>query len=221
MIRSRFARSFTLVLTMIVTISCSDYSPVGPAAPATAENGLLSGLLGTVLSVVNSLLGIVVRVIEPVSDPNGIPVYAVKWAGTHSNQVRTASATIGSSGGALIIPGSDFTITFPQGALSYPTTISVTSDGSGYVSYDMQPHGLRFNKPVIVTQSLKNTSVYGTPTALNAFGSYFSKDLLNLSGLLQALEIEKTTIYAPKAGAPPEVETWELRHFSRYMLASD
>jgi hypothetical protein len=219
MIRFKFVRSTALVLATFATISCTDYSPAGPSAPATAQNGLISGLLG----IVTNLLGTVIRVIEPVVDPNGIPVYAVQWSGTHTNQVRATSGYIGYSGGTLTIPGSDFTITFPQGALTQTTYIKIVSDGSGYVSYDMQPHGLKFAKPVIVTQRLDNTKVYGTPSALNAFGAYFATDPLSLSGLLQALEITRTTIFsAPDSQNTwqPEVETWELRHFSRYMLAS-
>jgi hypothetical protein len=218
MIRSRFLRSSVLVLTTFVALSCSDYSPTGPGpqAPVQAQDGLLSGLLGTV----TNLLGSVIRVIGFVTDPNGIPVHAVKWAPTHVNQVRSVSATVGVNGGTLAIPGSDFTITFPYGALSQPTAITITSDGNGYVSYDMQPHGLRFNKPVIVTQQLRNTSVYGTPLALNAFCAYFAHDLLDLSGILQALEIETTTIFSNPNTGRAEIETWQLNHFSRYMLAS-
>jgi hypothetical protein len=219
MIRSRFVRSFALVLTTFVAISCADYSPTAPvAAPTQAQNGLIGDLLG----VATNLLGSVLRVIGFQTDPNGIPVTAVKWAPTHVNETRSVSATIGYSGGTLTIPGSDFTITFPRGALSNSTAITITSDASGYVSYDMQPHGLRFAKPVIVTQSLSNTAVYGTPLALNSFCAYFSQDLLDLSGILNALEIETTTIFSAPSGNQlvPEVETWQLNHFSRYMLAS-
>jgi hypothetical protein len=86
----------------------------------------------------------------------------------------------------------------------------------------MQPHGLKFAKPVIVIQRLSNTAVYKTPASLNAFCAYFSTDLLDLGGILKALEIETTTIIsAPNGGSlVPEVETWQLNHFSRYMLAS-
>jgi hypothetical protein len=225
MIRSRFVRSFVLVLSTFVAISCADYTPLEPiAAPTKAQDGLIGDLLG----VVTGLLGSIIRVIEFRSDPNGIPVTAIKWAPTHANQTRTVSASIGYNGGSLSIGGSDFTITFPKGALSTSTWISITSDATGYVSYDMKPHGLRFAKPVIVTQSLKNTAVYRTPVALNAACAYFSKDLLDLSGLLKAVEIEKTTIYSAPSGQQsgqqqqlvPEVETWQLNHFSHYMLAS-
>jgi len=46
--------------------------------------------------------------------------------------------------------------------------------------------------------------------------------LLDLSGILKALEIETTTIFSAPNGNQliPEVETWQLNHFSRYMLAS-
>jgi hypothetical protein len=218
MIRSRFVRSFTLVLATFVALSCSDYSPTAPpiAAPTQAQDGLLSGLLG----VVTNLLGSVIKVIGFVSDPNGIEVRAVAWAPSHVNQVRSVSGTIGYSGGTLTIPGSDFTITFPRGALSQSTAITIISDGHGYVSYDMKPHGLRFATPVIVTQSLRNTRVYGTPDALNSFGAYFPQDPTLLGGILKALEIETTTIFSnPKTGQA-EVQTWLLNHFSRYMLAS-
>jgi hypothetical protein len=216
MIRSRFLRSSLLVLTTAIALSCSDYSPTGPQAPTQAQDGLISGLVGTV----TNLLGSVLRVISFQSDPNGIPVTAIMWSGSHVNQVRSVSATIGVNGGTLSIPGSDFTITFPYGALSQPTSIKIISDASGYVSYDMQPHGLQFRKPVIVTQRLNNTAVYGTPLALNAACAYFAQDLLDLSGILQALEIETTTIFADPNTGKAAVETWQLNHFSRYMLAS-
>jgi hypothetical protein len=222
MIRSRFVRSSVLAFGAFVALSCSDYSPTAPPAPATVaavdvqpDASLLGGLIGAV----TGLLGSVLKVIGFVSDPNGIPVRAVEWAPTHVNEVRSVSGTIGYYGGTLSIPGSDFTITFPRGALSQSTAITIVSDGNGYVSYDMQPHGIRFAVPVIVTQRLKNTSVYGTPAAWNAFGAYFSEDPTLLGGLLKALEIETTVIFSGSNGQP-EIETWQLRHFSRYMLSS-
>jgi len=156
----------------------------------------------------------------------GVPVAFALMAGGCSvrdpSHARSVSGTIGYIGGSLAIGGSDFTITFPRGALTTSTWITITSDASGYVSYDMKPHGLRFAKPVVVTQSLRNTAVYNTPTALKAACAYFSQDPLNLSGVLKALEIETTTIYsAPNSQQlVPAVETWQLNHFSRYMLAS-
>jgi hypothetical protein len=217
MIRSRFLRSSLLVLTTFAALSCSDAIPTGPKAPTQVQDGLLSGLVGSV----DTLLGSIIRVVGFVTDPNGIPVRAVQWSPGHVDQVRSVSATVGYDGGTLQIPGSDFTITFPRGALSEDTFIRIVSEDNGYVSYDMQPHGLRFNKPVLVTQSLRNTAVYGTPLALNTYCAYFATDLLDLSGILQALEIETTTIFSNPYTGRAEFEVWQLNHFSRYMLASD
>jgi len=219
MIRSRFLRSSVLVLTTFVALSCSEFSPTAPAiqAPSQAQDGLLSGLVG----LVTNLLGTVLNVITFRTDPNGIPVNAVKWTGTHINQTRSVSAYIGQNGGTLALPSSDFTITFPSGALSQTTLITVVSDGDGYVAYDMRPHGLRFNKPVLVTQRLNHTAVYGTSLALKAAGAYFPQDPTDYSGTINALEIETTTIFSSRNDGKADVETWLLNHFSRYMLASD
>jgi hypothetical protein len=84
----------------------------------------------------------------------------------------------------------------------------------------MKPHGITFARPVIVTQRLNHTAVYGTTLSLNSFCAYFPQDLLNLSGILSALEIETTTIFSGTTQGQAEVETWQLNHFSRYMLAS-
>jgi hypothetical protein len=219
MIRSRFLRSSVLVLTTFVALSCSEYSPTAPPiqAPSQAQDGLLSGLIGLVTNLVGTLL----NVITFQYDPNGIPVNAVRWTGTHINQTRSVSAYIGKDGGTITLPSSDFTITFPSGALSQTTLITIVSDGNGYVSYDMRPHGLQFAKPVIVTQRLQNTAVYGTSLALKAAGAYFPQDPTDYSGTINALEIETTAIFSSKNDGKADVETWLLNHFSRYMLASD
>jgi len=218
MIRSRFVRSSALVLATFVALSCSDYSPTAPpkVAPTQAQDGLLGDLLGLVVNVVGSVLKVIVGVV----DPDGIEVRAVRWAPSHVNQVRSVSGTIGYNGGTLSIPGSDFSITFPRGALSNSTQITIISDASGYVSYDMRPHGLRFAKPVLVTQKLRNTELYGTPQVWNSFGAYFAEDPTILSGLLKAVETTTTTIFAAPDGTAPAIHVWQLKHFSRYMLAS-
>src|SRR6476620_10707271 len=124
MIRSKFIRSFALSLATVVALSCAA-SPTGPISPATAQDGLLSGVLGGVTGLVGSVLKVVVGVVAPVD------VHPVKWAATHENQEHTVTGTIGYSGGTLSIPESDFSINFPYGALSQPTLITIVSDNSG------------------------------------------------------------------------------------------
>jgi hypothetical protein len=63
--------------------------------------------------------------------------------------------------------------------------------------------------------------VAGQPLTSKLFGAYISDDLLDLSKLLNALEIElSATIYTPGSSTIPDTETWLINHFSRYMLAS-
>ena len=225
MISSRYVRYLAIVLTATLALGCAE-SPTGPSAPPapvvsapiaapTDSDQLLGGLIGGVLDLLT-------QTVKGILDPNGIPVAPVKWAPTHTNQVRSVSGTIGYWGGTLAIPGSDFSITFPVGALSSSTSITIVSDASGYVSYDMQPHGLRFSKPVVVIQRLRNTEANNVPSGSNLFGAYFEDESLLggiINGLLNAVEIVTSTTFS-KPDGQAEYQIWLLNHFSRYMLAS-
>ena len=225
MISSRFFRYLAIVLSTTLAFGCAE-SPTGPSAPSapvasspvsapTDSDQLLGGLVGGVLNLLT-------ETVNGIVDPNGIPVAPVKWASTHTNQVRSVSGTIGYWGGTLSIPGSDFSISFPVGALSRATNITIISDASGYVSYDMQPHGLQFAKPVVVTQRLRNTEANSLPADAKLFGAYFQdEDLLTgiVKGLLNAVEIVTSVTFSRPDGQA-EYQTWLLNHFSRYMLAS-
>ena len=217
----RVLRSFAIVLTATLAFGCAD-SPTAPPAPSAVavdvdQDQLLGGLIGGILKTVT-------KVVQGVIYPNGIEVTPVRWASDHPVETRTVSGTIGRWGGTLAIPGSDFTITFPAGALSSNTNIVITSDASGFVSYDMRPHGIRFAKPVIVTQRLRNTEAYGMPRDTKLFGAYLDEDPPGLIGgllgtVVKALEIvTSVTIFRPDGRA--ELQTWSLNHFSRYILAS-
>jgi hypothetical protein len=219
MIRSRFLRSASLVLSAFVALSCSE-SPLAPVATAkpvavaaNPDNSLLGGLIGGLLQTVTSVVGFV-------GDATGLTVHPVAWNSSYDHVSHTVSGTITPWGGVLAIPQSDFTVVFPMGAVSQPTVITITSDPD-YVAYKMQPTGIRFAKPLVATQLLRYTAVAGQPLNGKLFGAYISDDLLDLSKLLHALEIElSTTIFAPGSSNVPASETWLINHFSRYMLAS-
>ena len=222
MIRSRFVRSSVLVLSAFVALSCSDNSPTAPSAPVSAiragttQDALLGGLLGGLLKVVAS-------VVTFVANPNQ-DVNAIAWNSSYVKESHTVSGTISPWGGTLTIPASDFTITFPIGAVSQPTLITITSDPN-YVAYKMYPH-MTFAKPVVVTQRLNHTVVYGKPLPSPIFGAYVDDSNVDLLGNLlgtvfKALEIElSATLYVPGSSTLPEITTWTVNHFSRYMLAS-
>ena len=214
MIRSRFVRSTLLVFTAVVALSCSD-SPTSPKplAPTQAQDGLLSGLVG-------GLLQPLIKVVGFVADATGITVHPVAWGPNHERVSHSVSGVVTQWGGTLVIPETDFAITFPAGALSRSTLITITADPD-YVAYKMEPTGIRFAKPVVVTQLLRDTQIYGRPLSGQLFGAYIADDLLDLGKVLNALEIETSiTIFKPSQPSLPESSSWTVNHFSRYMLAS-
>lgn len=224
MIRNKFFRSFLLIAAVAGLAACADSIPTSPSAPAQTQhtllapdktqNGLIGDLLGGVVQTVTSVVGFV-------GDATGLTVHPVKWGPTHVADSYTVSGVITPWGGTLVIPQADFSISFPYGAVTQPTTITITADPN-YVAYKMQPTGLRFAKPVVVTQRLQNTAVAGQPLSAQLFGAYISDDLLDLSTLLHVLEIENSlTIFRSSSGSLiPDTEIWQINHFSRYMLAS-
>jgi hypothetical protein len=160
--------------------------------------------------------------IPPTVDPAGKKVKGVRWNSARIPTELSVTGTIGPAGGVLTIPGSDFMIYFPVGAVSAPTAITIVSKESDWVTYDMLPHGLLFAKPVYVTQGLAQTSVYGTPAAFSVFGAYLSSGNESISVTNDATAAETTFSFVFSQGTV-RVATWSvwlLNHFSRYILAS-
>src|SRR6202165_6352545 len=65
---------------------------------------------------------------------SGAKARAVRWGPGHSRVEQTASAVIGPDGGTLSLPGSDFTMNIPSGAISAPTSITVVAKGGSHVA---------------------------------------------------------------------------------------
>lgn len=194
-------------IVAVGVVGCSDpAASTGPSAtPLHPQTGLLSGL---------GLTG-------------GAGATAVRWNHEPSS-VLTVTAVIGTGGGSLSIPGADFTITFPAGALSQATTLTVNTVQGPYVVYDMLPHGITFRTPVKVRQGLRNTLAYhdgllGTGIGANVFGAYTASDAYPApNGGFKATEILLSqTVWSLIGGLlQPDYQTWQINHFSRYMLAS-
>jgi hypothetical protein len=147
---------------------------------------------------------------------------AVRWGPWRSRVEQSVSAIIGPDGGTLSLPGSDFAMDIPAGALAEPTTITVISNGGAYVSYDMLPHGLRFLAPVTAVQGLQNTADYGT-NAGNAVRSAYlpeGRERIDVDDSVSPSELEAATTYFYGAIPVAETQVWTINHFSRYILIS-
>jgi len=199
MIRSTFLRSFSVVLAAAVLSSCTDSAFRSPTDPADAA---------VTAAAVSSLKG----------NNNSLQLSALWWDKNLKGGTQV-SKTIDASGGVISMPGTGLTIVFPQGAVSAPIKITVTSDEK-YVAYKMEPSGTKFLKDVTVTQLLGFTKLDSSPLRNQIFAAYIADDHLKLSGKVPVLEIEpSTTVMSPRTGLP-EAQIWVIRHFSRYMLAS-
>ena len=130
----------------------------------------------------------------------------------------TASADIGILGGQIRLPEAGLTVIVPALALTTTTTITVTAVVGNQVAYEFEPHGLQFNVPLVVTQSLAGTSASQNglfPGVL--YGGYFADlSALNpLRGTALVDEILRVSIDRALGTA-----TFSVIHFSGYLLGT-
>lgn len=194
--------AIAVAVIMVSAVGCSDPAAVTAPSPAPNQN-LLSGLLGTATGLLQKK--------------------AVKW--TEQPAAVSVSGYIGRTGGTLSVPQADFRIDFPSGAVDSTTKITVTVVNGDYVTYDMLPHGINFRVPVVVKQGLHNTAAYDSPDVWPTLtGTYVLSDLVpDLLGLFNATEILPSNTYfiIDRNGVRhPDYQVWQIKHFSRYMLAS-
>jgi hypothetical protein len=203
----RFAASFSAAIALLALVATACGDPSGPSRDvAPSQSVSLAPNDGA------NLLNTGLKLFKP-----------VKWYSYCGNGL-SASAKIGSKGGEVELSKCDVTVSIPAGVLKNNTLITITSMSGAYVSYDIQPHGLTFSEPVIVTQKLKYTGATRDPlVALTLLGVYVAGDLIfNPDGTFLPTELLSSKTYWKLDGLRlvPEKQVWQLKHFSRYMLAS-
>src|SRR6266540_4317374 len=168
-------RWFTLAAIAVIAYACSETSGiVSPLTPPPST-----------------------RAVRFTAAPagKGLATHAVSWGAGHSNGQFSVSALITTAGGTISLPNSDFTISFAPGALSSDVTITVVSLGGPWIAYDLLPHGLKFSKPVIVTQGLFNTSAGVAGFTQPLYAAYLpdGHEAISTNGRALAAEIESST----------------------------
>jgi hypothetical protein len=186
----------------IVLLACGDFSR--STSPALSQAKLVT--VRSSFSLVES----------------GAKARAVRWGPAHSRVEQRASAVIGPDGGTLSLPGSDFTMNIPSGALSAPTTITVVAKSGSHVAFEMLPHGLQFLRPVTAIQGLQNTATYGTDDGNAVRTAYLPEgsDAIEVDDSATPSELEAATTYFGAARIA-ESHVWVINHFSRYILISN
>ena len=204
---SRILRSLILAVGALVGLACGDYSR--STSPVSYNPKLLPPTLTVRASY--TLLS------------SGTKARAVKWGSNHSPVEQSVSAVIGPDGGTLSLPGSDFTMIVPNGALASPTSITVVAIGGAHVAYEMLPHGLRFLKPVTAVQGLQNTALYGTDAGNRIRTAYLpeGRDVIGADDSASPSELQAATTYFYGAKPVAETQAWIINHFSRYILISN
>jgi hypothetical protein len=204
MFSHRAFRYLALAVSAAAVISCGDYA--GITSPTQSK------LLPPTRTVGASFAFV----------PGGSVAKAVKWGNSHSKVDQTLSAVVGPDGATLSLPGADFSMNIPAGALSTPTAITIVSRAGAYVVYDMLPHGLRFAVPVTAVQGLSTVAGYGTSASNNIRSAYLSQanQQVALDGSVSPVELEAATTYYYGAQPVAETHLWIVNHFSRYILIS-
>jgi hypothetical protein len=198
MLRSTFARSLVVALGTAILVSCAD-------SGLTSPTDGLSGSQGPAL-------------VKPGSDaPTQVQAL---WWNRDLSQAVSVSKTIGSSGGTIAIPETGLTVSFPAGAVQSPLTITITAD-TRYVAYRMEPSGTTFLKDVTATQQISATQLAGAPLKATIYAAYIADDSVSLSGRVPVLEFEPSATILSTTSPLPQAQVWTIRHFSRYMLASN
>ena len=128
----RLLSALSAAVVLAVVVGCSDDSPTGP--PPAAEAALIGD--------VSERLGWWVA--RPATELLSCP------------QTETFSVTkeIGPDGGILQV--GLHTLLIPKGALLKTETISATAPAGQFAEIRFGPHGLQFERPVVLTMSYKN-----------------------------------------------------------------
>ena len=221
----RLFRSAALAFTTCLALSCIDNSaPTDPLTSGETDTGFfLTTVTGDTTSVPAACPE---SWTQPTFSSSAWSVKGTRWVDTRVPVELSVSGVIGPEGGTLTIPGSQFLIYFPKDALPSPTAITITSKESPWVTYDMNPHGTVFSKPVIVYQGLENTTIFGTSAACSAYGAYLPTGSEVISADDTASATETTMSYTISGFvtwmpfSSPQTSVWIINHFSRYMLAS-
>lgn len=201
---SRILRGLIATVGAVAGLACGDYSQsTSPASYKTLSPSLIVRSSFTMLA-------------------GGTQARAVRWGPAHSNVEQSVSAVIGPDGGTLSLPGSDFAIDIPSGALAAPTTITVIAQAGPHVAYEMLPHGLQFLRPVTAVQGLQNTGAFRPRAGSLLRAAYLpeGRETIGVDDSANPSELEAGATYYYGAERVAESQVWIISHFSRYILIS-
>ena len=132
------------ILIALPLASCSEQAPLEPAAPAAALTPgdsaelLLGSLLGTITDVTTSTIDLTKGLVSGV-------------LACPSSETYTDTERIGPWGGVIDV--GPHRLYIPRGALDRYVTITATAPAGEVTTLEFEPHGLRFDRPTVLTMS--------------------------------------------------------------------
>lgn len=212
MFRKPLLRAIAGLGLTIIAVGCAPDQLTAPQARAQAvqpAGSLLGGLVGGVVDAVGGVVTIVGNLLVP----------AVHRTSTLPQDV-VVQQTIGSRGGSITVTQAGMRITFAPGAVSEPTTITVTAHAGDYLAYSFEPHGIQFAAPVVISQDMTGIDSQGVSTLLGGYMPDGLSDLNPTSGIVNVSEQYPTvTTFGRRVdGSWGTILTFGIRHFSGYIL---
>jgi hypothetical protein len=130
----------------------------------------------------------------------------------------SVSAEIGQNGGTLVLKDEGLRVEIPRGAIPLARgqrsiEITVTAVPGASIAYEFEPHGLVFEKPILLVQDLRGTDLEADDVLAGlARGAYFEGGVKD--GFADLLEIRPTDVDVKHKKLYFSVE-----HFSGYLVA--
>lgn len=125
------------------------------------------------------------------------------------------SFTVDPAGGTSSNDATGLTIRVPRDAVRESVTITVTALAGSAVAYGFQPHGLAFQRPVELTQSLDGLDV-GLLQGLAVLGGHFPGDEPVYSGGLALVD----EVVGAQLSLLARAVTFPIGHFSGWIVAT-
>jgi hypothetical protein len=151
--------------------------------------------------------------------PNPVAVKVLARVSARPTFEKASLTITATKGGTLTLPASGLTVTVPAGAIKSGTlTITASADPGKLVSYDFQPHGTVFLKPLTLTQALNVTTWNSTWTGTLS-GAYIPGLVDFTKGVATASELFPITI-ATDRKTGKSTASWQVWHFSGYVITT-
>jgi hypothetical protein len=196
--------------TLLSVAACSDAPGTAPRTPDAP-----SELLGLPLT---EPLDPLTAPLQETLDASGLPLVssALRRKTALANDI-TATVLVGDEGGFLSIPAAGLRVEIPRGAvLGSPIRISARALAGTLVAYDFEPHGIRFAKPLRVTQELGGTQWLQTnPLLLKAVYFKDASQVDVITGLVRIDEVLPVSVDALRGRL-----SFGVAHFSGYAVST-